>query len=541
MNKVECKALILAPALKTSNYLEIVDDLREGEASCRTCKHVIRLGAEKTPGMLNFDDVADAPAATPRRRGSPSSAPKLQFDDADQHPVHLGHHRASPRAPRSRHHNILNNGYFVGRGAEAHARGPALHSRAALSLLRHGDGQPRLPDARRDDGLSVRGLRSAGDPAGRAPRSAARRSTACPPCSSPSSTIPSFAKFDLKSLRTGIMAGSPCPIEVMKQVQSHMHMGEVTIAYGMTETSPVSTQCATDDPLERRVSTVGQVLPHIEIKIVDTEGKARAARRDRRVLHARLLGDEGLLERRGEDRGGRSTRPAGCTPATSRPWTSEGYVNIVGRIKDMVIRGGENVYPREIEEFLYRHPKMQDVQVIGVPDPQYGEELCAWIKLHAGADRDRRGDPRLLQGPDRPLQDPALHRVRAGIPDDRHRQDPEVRDARTDDREARAQGAEDGLSTRARQRRMQSPVVRHRRLAVHCGPEDAEWMVLGGVVYWLDWAHRLTGCVASGPIAVTQSNVDAAYGRKLKRVVVAISVHSAELTKDQNLTLLQAG
>ena len=255
---------------------------------------------------------------------------------------------------------------------------------------------------------------------------------------------PEFAKFDLKSLRTGIMAGSPCPIEVMKRVQSQMNMREVTIAYGMTETSPVSTQCATDDPVERRVSTVGQVLPHIEIKIVDAEGKAvprgetgEFCTRGYSVMNGYWNDAEKTAEAI-DEAGWMHTGDLATMDA-------EGYVNIVGRLKDMVIRGGENVYPREIEEFLYRHPKIQDVQVIGVPDPQVRRGDLRLDQAARRRERDGRGDPRVLQGPDRPLQDPALHRVRARIPDDDHRQDPEVRDARADDRQARPRGAEDGL------------------------------------------------------------------------------------------------
>jgi fatty-acyl-CoA synthase len=194
---------------------------------------------------------------------------------------------------------------------------------------------------------------------------------------------PRFAEFDLATLRTGIMAGSPCPVEVMKRVQAQMNLREVTIAYGMTETSPVSTQSSVDDPLERRVSTVGRVQPHIEVKIVDAQG---------RVVPRGQTGEfctRGYSVMRGywgdEDKT-REAIDAGGWMHTGDLATmdEEGYVNIVGRLKDMVIRGGENVYPREIEEFLYRHPKVQDVQVIGVPDLKYGEELCAWIKLREG-------------------------------------------------------------------------------------------------------------------------------------------------------------
>ncbi|MGH8822454.1 MAG: AMP-binding protein, partial [Rhodoferax sp.] len=195
---------------------------------------------------------------------------------------------------------------------------------------------------------------------------------------------PEFSKFDLKSLRTGIMAGSPCPTEVMKRVVSDMHMSEVTIAYGMTETSPVSCQSSTATPLDKRVATVGQVQPHIEIKIVHPETGATVApgvsgefcTRGYCVMHG-YWDDEARTAEAIDKDGWMHTGDLATMDA-------EGYVNIVGRIKDMVIRGGENIYPREIEEFLYRHPNVQDVQVVGLPDKRYGEELCAWVIVKPG-------------------------------------------------------------------------------------------------------------------------------------------------------------
>jgi fatty-acyl-CoA synthase len=195
---------------------------------------------------------------------------------------------------------------------------------------------------------------------------------------------PRFSEFDLASLRTGIMAGSPCPIEVMKRVVERMHLSEITIAYGMTETSPVSCQSAADTPLAKRVSTVGTVQPHLEVKIIDPESGAVVARGERGELCTR-----GYSVMHGYWDDEARTREA----IDAEHWMhtgdlatmdAEGYVNIVGRIKDMVIRGGENIYPREIEEFLYRHPKVQDVQVVGLPDQKYGEELCAWIIVKPG-------------------------------------------------------------------------------------------------------------------------------------------------------------
>jgi fatty-acyl-CoA synthase len=192
-----------------------------------------------------------------------------------------------------------------------------------------------------------------------------------------------FDKFDLSSLRTGMMAGSPCPIEIMRQCIEKMHLTEMTIGYGMTETSPVSTQTAVDDPLDRRVSTVGRVHPHIEVKIIDAEGRIVPRGTPGEFCtrgYSVMLGYWDDHERTAEaiDRAGWMHTGDLAT------MDEDGYFNIVGRIKDMVIRGGENVYPREIEEFLYRHPKIQDVQVFGVPDERYGEELCAWVKLRAG-------------------------------------------------------------------------------------------------------------------------------------------------------------
>lgn len=379
MNKVECKALILAPALKTSNYLEIVDDLVKSN-KLPHLKHVIRLGPEKTPGMLNFDDVATAGGNAEKARLA-ELAPRLQFDD----PINIQFTSGTtgfPKGATLSHHNILNNGYFVGEGLKLTPQDrlcipvPLYHCfgmvMGNLGCLTHGSTMVYPSEAF--------------DPLATLQAVAEERCTALygvPTMFIAQLDHPDFAKFDLRSLRTGIMAGSPCPIEVMKKVQSHMHMGEVTIAYGMTETSPVSTQCATDDPVERRVSTVGQVLPHIEIKIVDTEGRVvprgetgEFCTRGYSVMKG-YWNDEAKTREAVDDAGWMHTGDLATMD-------EEGYVNIVGRLKDMIIRGGENVYPREIEEFLYRHPKVQDVQVIGVPDPRYGEAVCAWIKLHAG-------------------------------------------------------------------------------------------------------------------------------------------------------------
>ena len=197
---------------------------------------------------------------------------------------------------------------------------------------------------------------------------------------------PDLKSFDLSSLRTGIMAGSPCPVEVMKQVISDMNMTDVTIAYGMTETSPVSTQTMTTDDIERRVSSVGRVHPHVEIKIIDPEnGKTVERGRDGELCtrgYSVMLGYWNEPERTADSIDAEGWMHSGDLATMD----SEGYVNIVGRIKDMIIRGGENIYPREIEEYLYGHPAIEDVQVIGVPDIKYGEQVMAWVKLREGAE-----------------------------------------------------------------------------------------------------------------------------------------------------------
>jgi fatty-acyl-CoA synthase len=198
---------------------------------------------------------------------------------------------------------------------------------------------------------------------------------------------PQFGEFDLSSLRTGIMAGSPCPVEVMKRVAAEMNMSEVAICYGMTETSPVSTMTRRDDGLARRTETVGQVMPHLEVKIIDP-GTGLVVRR----------GEPGELCTRGYsvmlgywDEPGKTAEVVDAArwmhTGDLATMDAEGYVNIAGRIKDMIIRGGENIYPREVEEYLYTHPDIADVQVIGVPDQKYGEELMAWIVMRPSAEQ----------------------------------------------------------------------------------------------------------------------------------------------------------
>jgi fatty-acyl-CoA synthase len=196
-------------------------------------------------------------------------------------------------------------------------------------------------------------------------------------------THPEFRGFDLSSLRTGVMAGAPCPVEIMRRCLDEMHMREVTICYGMTETSPVSFQSAVDDPLERRIGTVGRIHPHVEVKIVDAEGRVVPPGTPGELCTRGYCVMQGYWD--DPERTAEAIDRAGWMHTGDLAVLDEqGYCNIVGRIKDMVIRGGENIYPREVEEFLFRHPKVAEVQVVGVPDPRMGEELCAWVRLKPG-------------------------------------------------------------------------------------------------------------------------------------------------------------
>jgi len=340
------------------------------------------LADDPIPGFVRFADVP-AMAGPAYRQHLADLASALQFDQ----PINIQFTSGTtgfPKGATLTHHNILNNGFFIGEAMRLtacdrlcipvplyHCFGMVLGN---LACITHG--ATMIYPAEAFDPLAV--LETV----------AAERCTALhgvPTMFIAELDHPEFARFDLTSLRTGIMAGAPCPIEVMKRVNRAMHMEQITIAYGMTETSPVSFQSAVDDSLERRVSTVGRVQPHLEVKIVDADGQIVPP------------GTPGELLTRGYSvmRGYWNDPELTNEAIDSAGWMhtgdlatldEEGYGNIVGRIKDMVIRGGENVYPRELEEFLYRHPKVQDVQVFGVPDAHYGEELCAWIKLREGVE-----------------------------------------------------------------------------------------------------------------------------------------------------------
>ena len=390
LNKVGCKMLVTMTDYKTSNYLDIVRALAPELATAMpgqlraarapALQTVVQLGLGDEPGMLRFADLmaggsADDPAVA-------QVGAKLKATD----PINIQFTSGTtgfPKGATLTHRNILNNGFFIGEAMQLteqdrlcvpvplyHCFGMVLGN---LACITHG-----ATIVYPNDGF---------DPLTVLETVQAEQCTALhgvPTMFIAELAHPRFAEFDLSSLRTGIMAGSPCPIEVMKQVVERMHLREVTIAYGMTETSPVSCQSSTQTPLDRRVSTVGLVQPHLEIKVIDPAtgesvphgATGEFCTKGYSVMHG-YWGDEEKT-REAIDKDGWMHTGDLATMDT------EGYVNIVGRIKDMVIRGGENVYPREIEEFLYRHPAISDVQVIGVPDPKYGEELCAWVILKAG-------------------------------------------------------------------------------------------------------------------------------------------------------------
>ncbi|BAV98809.1 AMP-binding protein [Lysobacter enzymogenes] len=392
---VGCRALAIVPSFKTSHYLDMLRELapelgRDPPGLLRArrlpdLRHVLVMGAhEPPPGTHAFDAVAacEDPAAHALLRQvsaqlSPDDAINIQFTSGTT---------GAPKGATLTHRNIVNNGFFVGEAMRLSERDrlcipvPFYHCFGMvlgnLACVTHGACMV-IPGEGFDPLATLRTV-------------AAERCTGLhgvPTMFIAELQHPQFGEFDLSSLRTGIMAGANCPIEVMKQVVARMHMQQVTIAYGMTETSPVSFQTVPDDPLERRVDSVGRVHPHVEVRIADERG-ATVPR-----------GEVGELLTRGysvmQGYWGDPARSMEAVDADGWMHTgdqatidADGYGRIVGRLKDMLIRGGENVYPREVEEFLYAHPAIADVQVFGVPDEKFGEEVCAWIRLADGAALD---------------------------------------------------------------------------------------------------------------------------------------------------------
>ncbi|MGJ7570531.1 AMP-binding protein [Variovorax sp. RB2P76] len=382
LNKVGCKALVTMAQFKTSDYLGMLREL--GSAKLPQLLHTFWIDkpgqGDEQPGMQRFSqllasgDATDARIAQVQKTLKATDPINIQFTSGTT---------GFPKGATLTHRNILNNGFFIGECMKLspvdklcipvplyHCFGMVLGNLACLThgsaIVYPNDGFDPLTVLETVQAEKCTGLHGV------------------PTMFIAELDHPRFKEFDLSTLRTGIMAGSPCPTEVMKRVVDQMHLGEITIAYGMTETSPVSCQSSTDTPLDKRVSTVGTVQPHLEVKIIDPETGAIVP-----------TGQSGELCTRGYSvmHGYWEDEPRTREAIDAELWMhtgdlatmdAEGYVNIVGRIKDLVIRGGENIYPREIEEFLYRHPKVQDVQVVGLPDRKYGEELCAWIIVKPG-------------------------------------------------------------------------------------------------------------------------------------------------------------
>jgi fatty-acyl-CoA synthase len=388
--KVGCAAIVTATAFKTSNYMEMLNVLLPELATASPgdlhaarlpqLRAVIQIGGPACPGTIPFEEVARMGGA--RHRDTLAALGEtLQFDD----PINIqftSGTTGSPKGVTLTHHNILNNGYFVGRAMRL-----TEHDRICIPVpLYHCFGMVMGNLASVTSGATMVYPGEGFDPL--ATLQTIEREKCTTLYGVPTMFIaeldhPEFSGFDLTSLRTGIMAGAPCPIEIMRRVNEQMNMRDVTIAYGMTETSPVSFQSAMDDPLERRVSTVGRIHPHVEVKVVDLEGRV-VPRGERGELCTRgysvMLGYWDEPGKTADVLDANGWMHTGDIAVIDQ----QGYCNIVGRIKDMVIRGGENLYPREIEEFLYCHPKIQDVQIFGVADTRYGEELCAWIRVRTG-------------------------------------------------------------------------------------------------------------------------------------------------------------
>jgi fatty-acyl-CoA synthase len=371
LNQSGTKLLIAAQRLKTSDYAAMIAEVRP---RCPDVEQVVLLGSAEWTSLLETGRAADRGAL---------DAIQLSADE----PINIQYTSGTtgfPKGATLSHHNILNNGYFVGELCNYthedkicipvpfyHCFGMVMGNLAATS---HGAAMV-IPAPAFDPVATLEAVQ-------------AERCTSLygvPTMFIAELSVPEFDRFDLSSLRTGIMAGSPCPVEVMKQVIERMGMSEVSICYGMTETSPVSTQTRVDDSIERRVATVGRAGPHIEIKVINPETGLTVPRGASGELCTRgysvMLGYWQQPDKTAEVIDAARWMHTGDMAVMD----DDGYLSIAGRIDDMVIRGGENIYPREVEEFLHTHPDIMDAQVIGVPDAKYGEELMAWVRMRPGA------------------------------------------------------------------------------------------------------------------------------------------------------------
>ncbi|WP_262693652.1 AMP-binding protein [Kordiimonas aquimaris] len=390
LNKVGCKALILASEFKSSDYtgmltqlapeIEIAPAGKWHAKQLPDLKHAISLSDNPPAGFIKFAALSENPSPAAQRKLSELST-ILQPDDAINIQFTSGT-TGFPKGATLSHHSILNNGYFV-----AKRQSFTHNDKLCIPVpLYHCFGMVMGVLGCVTHGACMVFPGEAFEPVSVLEAIQAEQCSALygvPTMFIAELEHPQFKEFDLSSLRTGAMAGSPCPIEVMKRVITEMHMSEVTIAYGMTETAPVSFQSKKDDPIGKRVSTVGQIHPFVEVKIVDKQG-CTVNRGMQGELCTRgysvMLGYWNDTDRTNEAIDTSGWMHTGDLAVMD----DDGYANITGRLKDMIIRGGENIYPREIEEFLYTHPAVQDVQVFGIPDDKFGEEVCAWIILRAG-------------------------------------------------------------------------------------------------------------------------------------------------------------
>jgi len=421
LRAVQCSALITATRFKSSDYIAMLNTLapelaedQEVLTSVRlpSLRHVITIGNEVHAGCTPFAAVCGLADDDARQRLDAVAA------KIDPHaPVNIQFTSGTTGLPKGAtlsHHNLINNGFFVG-----DATGIRPDSRVCIPVpLYHCFGMVMGNLGCLTHAATMVYPAESFDPAATLATIEAEKCDVLygvPTMFIAQLNHPEFARYALSSLRRGIMAGAPCPVEVMKEVMSKMHMSEITIAYGMTETSPVSFQSSRDDRLDLRVSTVGRVQPHLEVRIVDLEGRV-VPRGEPGELCTRgysvmlgYWGDEARTKEAVDAEGWMHTGDLATLD-------DDGYCRIVGRIKDMVIRGGENIYPREIEEFLHRHPDIQDVQVVGVPDERYGEELCAWIVPRGGATLDEESVRAFCRGQIAHYKVPRYIRLVEGFP-----------------------------------------------------------------------------------------------------------------------------
>lgn len=391
LNKTGCRALITAFEFKTSHYTEILKELAPEIGNCRwgdlrakvlpDLRFLVQIGGETEVGFMGFDEISRSGGAAERGRLKELSQ-VLQFDD----PINIqftSGTTGTPKAATLTHHNIVNNAFFC-----AEAMGFSRHDRLCIPVpMYHCFGMVLGTLLCVTHGATMVFPSAGFDAAAVLDAVETEQCTALhgvPTMFISELDDPTFTGRDLTSLRTGIMAGAPCPVELMRRVISDMHLTDITIAYGMTETGPVSFQTSIGDPLDRRVTTVGRVLPHTEVKIVDADGRIVPTGVEGELLTRGYCVMPGYWE--DPEKTAENIDASGWIKSGDIAiLDNEGYCQIVGRLKDMIIRGGENIYPREIEEFLYEHPAIDEVEVFGVPDPKFGEQICAWIRVREGA------------------------------------------------------------------------------------------------------------------------------------------------------------